>query len=183
MDQESRGFFKLLAKAKPAYRKKLLAGAPNQIIDILAKCAMNILQGHIILTRAQKEKLRPHKNTLRSLANKKASTRQKRIILQKGGLFGLDPLKLVPTMLKGINHGTMLFSKVRGVPEPYTDMEMADNDVIIDNMFGNAAKAHQLLEERDRKANDGTYAIMDAIRKNPGALVQTYRDLKKQGKI
>ena len=121
------------------------------------------------------------KNTLRSLADKKVSTKQKKKILQKGGF--IDALKIVPTMLKGINYGTKIYSQVTGKPRLYTDMEMRDNNVIIDNIFGNAGKAHRLFKERDRKSNDGTYEIMDAIRNNPGPLVQVYRDMKKQGKI
>ena len=182
MNQDTRAFLAIFSKSKPAYRKKLLQGAPNEIIDLLSICAMNILRGEIILTKNDIQKLRPYKNNLRNLADKKISTKRKRIILQKGGFINV--LKIVPTMLKGFTHGLNTgFKLIPGTPKPLTDMEMRDNDAMLDNMIGNSVKFHQIGKERDRKRADGTYEIMDAIRNNPAPLVQAYRDMKKQGKI
>ena len=92
---EARQFLKLLHKSKPSYRKKLLEGAPPRIIQLLSQCAMNILQGQIMLTATQKKKLSKHKSSLRQLASHKTSHTQKKKILQKGGLL---PAFLLPLL-------------------------------------------------------------------------------------
>ena len=87
--EDYRGFLKLLHKSTPAYRKTLLEGAPHKLIVLLANCALNILQGQVLLTNHQKTKLRPHHGNLRKLADKKLSPANKKKILQKGGFLPL----------------------------------------------------------------------------------------------
>jgi len=82
-----RGFLNLLYKSKPAYRKKLLEGAPAPVINLLGRCALNILRGNILLSQQQKNKLRKHKGSLRQIADEKVSKTKKRKVLQKGGFL------------------------------------------------------------------------------------------------
>ena len=76
-------FLKLLSKSKHTYRKTLLERAPDEVIRLLGKCALNILSGDLVLTKKQKVALRPHKKALHQLA--RGPVKQKKKILQKGG--------------------------------------------------------------------------------------------------
>ena len=81
------GYLKLLHKAKPAYRKVLLEKASSEVIKLLSNCALNMIKGEMILTQQQKSALRPHKNKIRQLANKRVSLKKKKKILQSGGFL------------------------------------------------------------------------------------------------
>jgi len=83
-------FLKLLYRSKHTYRKTLLERAPDEVIRLLGKCALNILSGKVVLTKKQKVALRPHKKALHQLA--RGPVKQKKKILQKGGF--LPPLLL-----------------------------------------------------------------------------------------
>lgn len=77
-------------------RKALLTKADPCLIRCICECALNILQGNIPLVKAQKNKLKPHKKVLRSLASEKASiAKKKRLIVEKGGFL---PLLLAPIL-------------------------------------------------------------------------------------
>ena len=58
-------------------------------MQCLCECALNILHGNVPLTTAQKQKLRCHKNTLRTLGSKKISLtkKKKKLVNQKGGFI------------------------------------------------------------------------------------------------
>ena len=77
----------MLSKSNPKYRKSLINGAPPEIMKILSECALNILKGTITLTNEEKTKLRKHKNQLRQMATTRVSNRQKKKIVQKGGML------------------------------------------------------------------------------------------------
>ena len=91
-------FLKLLHESKPAYRKQLLEKAPNDVVYLLSQCALNMLQGEMILTKQQKAKLKPHKEKIRRLASKRVSMKNKKNILQSGGLAPLL-IPIVASML------------------------------------------------------------------------------------
>ena len=55
----------------------------------LCECALNVLNGNIPLTPADKKKLNKYKNKLRYLTNRKLSAQKKKKTLnQKGGFLG-----------------------------------------------------------------------------------------------
>ena len=88
-------FLQMLMKSNPKYRKELLKGAPPEIIHLLGECALNILQGTVVLTREEKSKLRKHKTNLRKLANPATSNKTKKQVIQKGGA-------MIPALLKPV---------------------------------------------------------------------------------
>ncbi len=59
----------------------------SKTVNEWCRCAKRILNGSIPLTRKNKEKLRPFKQKLRDLANKKVSQSKKKKIIQNGGFF------------------------------------------------------------------------------------------------
>ena len=95
----------MLSKSNPKYRKSLINGAPPEIMKVLSECALNILKGTITLTNDEKTKLRKHKNQLRQMATTRVSNRQKKKIVQKGGMLKalLKPV-LKATLPLVVNH-------------------------------------------------------------------------------
>jgi hypothetical protein len=80
---------KLLHKASPAVRRKLLKKCCNQdFVQCMCECVKNILQGVVPLSAAQKAILRRKKRTLRLLVLKKTSGRKRKQLIQSGGFLG-----------------------------------------------------------------------------------------------
>ena len=100
---DDRSYLIRLSKASPKQAKKLIAHAPPRIIRIIGNCAKVILEGKVLVTKKQKEALRPYKTSLRLLA--KSPLAQKKKVLQKGGInMGnfLPTLLDLPRALKGV---------------------------------------------------------------------------------
>ena len=82
-------FLKVLSKATPKQRRAVLEGANKDLINAICECALNCLKGNVQLTPLQKKKLTRHKQTLRSLANKKYPlAKKKKVLVQNGGFLG-----------------------------------------------------------------------------------------------
>ena len=84
----------MMIKSNPKYRKRLLDGAPPEIITLLSECALNILQGTIPLTQDEQKGLNRHKSSLRQMASKNVSAKARKKVFQKGGF--------IPAMMKPI---------------------------------------------------------------------------------
>ncbi len=97
--RDHRVFLEMLSKSNPKYRKSLLSGAPPEIMKLLSECALNILRGTITLTKEEKTNLRKHRTGLRQMATNKVSNKQKKKIVQKGGM--------IKAMLKPILKATL----------------------------------------------------------------------------
>ena len=95
---------KLMCGAKPALIKAVLKGASPDLINALCECSLNILNGHVHLTPAQKKQLSGYKQSLRVFAKKGTSVKRRKQILQKGGFVGAL-LKPVLGILGGLLAG------------------------------------------------------------------------------
>lgn len=97
---------KILLKSKS--KKKILKHCPNCTIKYLCECALNLLQGNVPLTKSQKRKLTPYKQSVRKLANKKVPLYKKRKLLQsqrgEGLLSILLPaaISVITTLINGV---------------------------------------------------------------------------------
>ena len=93
-----------LSKAKPAIVKKVIQQADRDLLNALNECALNVLKGHVKLTKYQKAKLKPYCKHLRCLVDKKQTVKQKKGALQTGGFLPalLGPLAgvLIPLLGK-----------------------------------------------------------------------------------
>ena len=68
-------------------KKRYIKTSDKQLVDAISECCLNILNGCVPLSVAQKAKLKRNKNNLRKLSSKKLSLKKKRTILQKGGFL------------------------------------------------------------------------------------------------
>ena len=98
-------FLCLLSKTHPTQQETLLETAEPDQIRAICECVYNILQGNIYVPEAIKEQLRPHRNILRDIADKKVSYQtKKKLLVQKGGtlLSSLLPIAIsgVTSLLK-----------------------------------------------------------------------------------
>ena len=69
-------------------RRDIIRKCDNDLICSLSECCHNALKGNVLLTSAQKVKLRRHKHNLRNLSTKKTSIKARKKILQRGGFLG-----------------------------------------------------------------------------------------------
>jgi hypothetical protein len=75
-----------LSKCTPKIRKAIINNANKDLIYTLCEIALNVLNGNIKLEKDLVQKLKPHKNCLRNLANRNSSIKLKKsYINQKGG--------------------------------------------------------------------------------------------------
>jgi len=86
--QAHKDYLTVLKKSNDKVRRAILENADCKLVNCLCEVALNTLHGAIPLTKAQKKRLVPHKNTLRLLSKKKLAWRKRRKILaKKGGAF------------------------------------------------------------------------------------------------
>lgn len=88
-------FLKVLAKCNAKQRKALILNINPNLLKCLCECSLNVLKGNVKLTSNQKKQLSRHKRTLRTLVDRKISTKRKKKILQKGGFL---PALLAPIL-------------------------------------------------------------------------------------
>ena len=85
---------KVLQKARPKKRKEILESANKDLVYCLCECIVNVLNGNVPTTAAQKQKIRRHGNTLKEIKHKQTSLKQKKkLFIQRGGFL---PMLLAP---------------------------------------------------------------------------------------
>uniref|UniRef100_A0A2L2YW30 Uncharacterized protein n=1 Tax=Parasteatoda tepidariorum TaxID=114398 RepID=A0A2L2YW30_PARTP len=95
---------KLISKTK--HCKSLLKKCSKSEIKTLCECVLNVLCGNIPLTKSQKNKLAPHKESLRKLSKKKLSLyKKKKILVQKGEGFLSFLLPAAISVISSLIHG------------------------------------------------------------------------------
>ena len=77
-----------ISTAKPNRVKAIIKTADKDEINVLCECALNVLKGVVSLNTQQRQRLRKHKNRLRTLVDKKSSVTKKKQLLQTGGFLG-----------------------------------------------------------------------------------------------
>ena len=87
--QTNEPFLHLLARSSTKRRKFLLKQATKEELASLFEICLNILRGNSSLSPHMHKQLKRERNTLRKLAGKTISLKQrKKVINQKGGFFG-----------------------------------------------------------------------------------------------
>ncbi len=88
------GLFKVINEANPRLRKVLLKHIDNNALRCLCDCAHNLLNGNLPLSPRQLKQLKRYKAAVRQLGSKGLSLKNKRTVIQRGGIIGaiLTPL-------------------------------------------------------------------------------------------
>lgn len=103
------GNLAVLAKAKPAERKKVLKNANGDLIKAICECLLNVCRGNVHLPARCLNRLKRHKSTWRKLIDKKHPLKKKKkLLIQKGGFL---PAFLLPVLA---SLGSALVSKFAG---------------------------------------------------------------------
>ena len=86
--------------------KLVLQKCPKSIIKLLCECILNVIRGNVPLTKSQKSKLSPYKQSLRKLSNKKIPLYKKRkVLVQKGDGFLSILLPAAISIISSLIHG------------------------------------------------------------------------------
>jgi hypothetical protein len=85
-------------RSSPKARRGIINGGPNDLVNTLCECVLNILKGNVRVTPNQKLSLSKYKNDLRKRVNKRVAVSAKKRVLQKGGLFGVLAKVLTPLL-------------------------------------------------------------------------------------
>lgn len=91
-----------LAQAKPRQVKQMIAVAEPNLLKTISECSFNVLQGRIPLTRTQKRRLSRYKTALRAIASRRVSTKQRKVLAQKGGFIGALLGTLTPMIVSAL---------------------------------------------------------------------------------
>jgi hypothetical protein len=91
-----------LQQSRPRERSSLLTSVDGDIIRILSEICLNILRGNVTLSKMQVHRLKRHKQTVRSLAKRNVSIKDKRHqLVQRGGFLPLL-LPVIASALGGL---------------------------------------------------------------------------------
>jgi hypothetical protein len=99
------GVLKVLAdKSQPNNLKvAIMKHAPNDLVNCVADCCRNVLNGNVTLTPAKKRQLKVHRQAIRMLAAPNVSVQKKKSVLthqhQKGGFVGTLLAATVPVVV------------------------------------------------------------------------------------
>lgn len=95
-----------LSKCDRRTGKSIINSANSELINCISDICYNMLRGNLKINSTQKTKLDKYKNNIRKIANKKATQKSKKELIQKGGFLGaiLAPLigSLITPLAKGI---------------------------------------------------------------------------------
>ena len=91
----------LLQKAPPKIQKHILKKASRELLKCLCDCCLNLLKCNLKINASQKTKLKPYKNTLRKLADRKISLNKKQKVIQSGR-FLLTLLSVIAPAIGGL---------------------------------------------------------------------------------
>ena len=61
-------FLKWLSKSKPSCAKAIIKSGDKELIHTLSECSLNVLNGVVPLSTAQRRRLKKYKNQLRTLS-------------------------------------------------------------------------------------------------------------------
>ncbi len=71
-------YLHVLAKGSTKQRQGVIDGAGKDLVTCLCECALNVLNGNVSLTPAERNKLKRHKRELRALTTGRTSLKNKK---------------------------------------------------------------------------------------------------------
>lgn len=85
---------KALVKLKPQPRLALLSVADKSLVTAICECALNILNGNVVILPELKNQLYKERHFIRDLARSQSSWKSKRLLLVKKGV------KVIPLIIE-----------------------------------------------------------------------------------
>jgi len=89
---------KKIQRLGSAGRRKFIKNCSKQCVIRICECVKNLLNGNAPLKLCHLKKLSRHKQTLRKLALKGTSLKQRKRLIQKGGFLGAVLPALIPVL-------------------------------------------------------------------------------------
>jgi hypothetical protein len=77
----------MLTRAGPMKRRAILQVGGKDLVHGLSECCLNILNGAVRLTPAQKKRLLKFKKPIRKLADRRVPLKEKHRLIQTGGFI------------------------------------------------------------------------------------------------
>lgn len=93
--KNNKEFLQYLCVCSPKTRKAIINLAKKDEILALMECCINILNGNVKLTDAEKKRLSRHRAMIRKITAKSPVSKKKKILCQRGGFL---PLLLAPLL-------------------------------------------------------------------------------------
>ena len=87
---------KFLAKSNPNLRKSVIYGANNDLVYCICECIQNVLKANVPIPYKTIKELKPYRNTLEKIINKRTSVQKKKKLLNQNG--GFLPILLAPLL-------------------------------------------------------------------------------------
>jgi hypothetical protein len=87
-----------LLRVQPKTRTLLLKDAPKDLVDTLCECVLNVLNGNVCVSIAQRRQLAGYKKDLRTLVDRRPKLVEKKSVLQRGGFFPILAKVLAPDL-------------------------------------------------------------------------------------
>jgi len=100
--EKHRSMLEVLQKASPKLRKAILQNSNDELICVLAELIVNFMEGHVTISKQQKQKLKPYRKMFRNVVNNcsnhklKNKKKIRKTIVQSGGFLPL----LLPLIAK-----------------------------------------------------------------------------------
>ena len=92
-----------LAAASPKRAREILKHSGKDLYEALRQCVINVLNGVVSVSAAQKAVLRKYKKKLRDIANKKTPVKKRKTLIQTGSGFIIPLITAVlPHIISGI---------------------------------------------------------------------------------
>jgi hypothetical protein len=87
-----------LLRAGPKVRRVLIKEGRKELVNALCECVLNVLNGNVRVSDAQRRQLARYKKDLRTLVDRRPKLAEKKRVIQRGGFLPILAKVLVPVL-------------------------------------------------------------------------------------
>lgn len=107
-------FLDYLQSISPKRQKVLIKAVDPELIDCFSEIALNLVQKNVPLTKKQLSRLKPYEKSVYELSLKKNSQKNKKKLIQRGGLLTALLGTVLPVLISTILSATAKKSNKNG---------------------------------------------------------------------